>query len=235
MKDRLKTILAAASLVVLGSTMIASQASAGLRVPQVPVIGGGLQAYFISIGETINVNTDQQDAQTFQKSASGNASLTIQFQSSPNAAVQQIGIYNASAVIPPLFFVMSGSVGPLGYSTMSFKPGNIFVVNRFDALGNFLSTTTFGGADANNFGFYLSVPAGTVFSQDARNPGGLARMIAFKGTGLNSGEWFLCFDEPLAGAPGDLDFDDCVLVLESVNPLATEPSTLGHVKSLYRK
>jgi hypothetical protein len=234
MTNRLKTIVAAASFVVLGAA-IASPASAGLRVPQVPVIGGGLQAYLNSIGESINVNTDQQDAQTFQQSASGNASLTIAFQSSPNAAIQQVGIYNAGAVIPPLFFIISGSVGPLGYSTMSFKPGNILVVNRFDALANFLSTTTFGGIDAGNFGFYMSTAAGTIFSQDARNPGGLARMIVFKGTGLNSGEWFICVDEPGVGTPGDQDYDDCVLVLESVNPLATQQSSLGQVKALFKK
>src|SRR5262249_943535 len=170
-----------------------------------------------------------------QRPASGSASLTIQFQSSPNGALQQIGIYTGSAVIPPLFFLISGSVGPLGFSTMSFKPGNILTVNRFDALANFLSTTTFGGVDENNFGFYLSVPTGTVFSQDYRNPGGLARMIVFKGTGLNSGEYFLCWDEPLNGAPGDSDFDDCVLVLESVNPLATQSANLGQVKALFKK
>jgi hypothetical protein len=234
MNRQLRAFVAAASLVLLGSAALVSPAAAGLRVPQVPVIGGGLQAFFVGIGESINVNTDQQDTQVFQQAISGNALMTLKFQSSPNAPVQQIGIYNAAAVIPPLFFVMSGSVGPNGYSSMSFKPGNLLVVNRFDAVGNFLSTTTFGGVDAGNFGVYLSVPAGTVFSQDARNPGGLARMLVYKGTGLNAGEWFLCFDEPLAGAPGDQDFDDCVLILESVNPLATEPSTIGGIKALYR-
>src|SRR5262249_22334854 len=102
---KLKSVAAVTTLVVLGSAAVAN---AGLRVPQVPVIGGGLQAYSIPLGKTINVTTDQQDIQTFQNSASGNASLTIQFQSSPNAALQQIGIYNGSAVIPPLFFLISG-------------------------------------------------------------------------------------------------------------------------------
>jgi len=234
MNRHLRAIVAAASVVVLGSAALVSNANAGPRVPQVPVVGGTLQAFFISIGETINVNTDQEDVQTFQQSASGYGLLTLKYQSSPNAATQQVGIYNASAVIPPLFFLINGSVGPLGFSSMSFKPGNNMVVNRFDANGNFLSTTTFGGVDASNFGVYLSVPAGTAFSQDARNPGGLARMIAFKGTGLNAGEYFLCWDEPVNGAPGDGDFDDCVLVLESVSPLATVPSTIGGVKALYR-
>lgn len=236
MTSKLRTIVATASLVVLASAAIVSQASAGLRSPQVPVIGGGLQAYFNGLGESINVLTDQQDAPVFQQSASGNALLTLVFQSSPNAALQQIGIYNAGAVIPPLFFLMSGSVGPLGFSSFTFKPGNIMVVNRFDALGNFLSTTTFGGVTGNDFGFYASVPSGTSFSQDSRNPGGAARMLMYKGTGQNSGEWFICYDEPgVGGGPGDGDFDDAVLVMESINPLATVPSTLGSVKALYRK
>lgn len=234
MNRQLRAIIAAASVVVLGSATLVSNANAGPRVPQVPVVGGTLQAFFNSIGETINVNTDQQDLAVFQHSASGNALITIRYQSSPNAAVQQVGVYNAPAVIPPLFFLISGSVGPLGFSSMSFKPGNIMTVNRFDALGNFLSTTTFGGIDPVNFGFYLSVPAGTSFSQDYRNPAGAARMLVFAGTGLNAGEFFLCWDEPEAGGPGDQDFDDCVLVLESVSPLATVPSTIGGVKSLYR-
>ncbi|HET6462758.1 MAG TPA: hypothetical protein VFH33_03075 [Candidatus Krumholzibacteria bacterium] len=218
---------------MLGSAALVSNVNAAPRVPQVPVVGGTLQAFFNSIGETINVNTDQQDLAVFQRAASGNALLTVKYQSSPNAAVQQHGIYNASAAIPPLFFILSGSVGPLGFSSMSFKPGNVMTVNRFDALGNFLSTTTFGGVDANNFGFYLSVPAGTRFSQDSRN-GGVANMLVYAGTGLNAGEFFLCWDEPGVGGPGDQDFDDCVLVLESVSPLATVPSTIGSVKSLYR-
>ncbi|HXS11014.1 MAG TPA: hypothetical protein VN852_13610 [Candidatus Krumholzibacteria bacterium] len=235
MNRQLRAIIAAASVVVLGSATLVSQANAGPRVPQVPVVGGTLQAFFAGIGETINVNTDQQDLSVFQHSASGNALLTLKYQSSPNAATQQVGIYNASAVIPPLFFLLSGSVGPLGFSSMSFKPGNIVTVNRFDANGNFLSQTTFGGVDPTNFGFYLSVPNGTTFSQDYRNVGALPHMLVFAGSGQNAGEFFLCWDEPgTSGTAGDQDFDDCVLILESVSPLATVPSTIGGVKSLYR-
>ena len=220
------------SLVAL--VVLATSSNAALRVPQVPVVGGGLQAYFISVGEGINVNTDQDATQTWTNTSSGTTTYTIEFQSSPNAAIQQFGLYNASAVIPPLFFLMSGSVGPLGFSTATFKPGNILVVNRFDALGNFLSTTTFGGVDPTNFGFYLSVPAGTVFTQDGRNPGGLARALTFRGTGVNAGTWWLCWDEPLAGAPGDQDFDDLVLLMESVNPVPVNATTWGAVKARFR-
>jgi len=226
---------AATTLIVSLVALVASAtlASAALRSPQVPVVGGGLQAYLISVGESINVNTDQDATQTWSHTVSGTTTYTVQFQSSPNAAIQQFGLYNGSAIIPPLFFLLSGSVGPLGFSTATFKPGNILVVNRFDALGNFLSTTTFGGVDPNNFGFYLSVPAGTVFTQDARNPGGLARAITFKGTGGNTGTWWLCWDEPLAGAPGDQDFDDLVLIMESVNPTPVSKTSWGELKSRF--
>jgi hypothetical protein len=226
---------AATTLIVSLVALVASAtfANAALRVPQVPVIGGGLQAYLNSVGESINVLTDQDANQTWSHTVSGTTTYTIQFQSSPNAAIQQFGLYNASAVIPPLFFLMSGSVGPLGFSTATFMAGNILVVNRFDALGNFLSTTTFGGVDPNNFGFYLSVPAGTVFTQDGRNPGGLARAITFRGTGANAGTWWLCWDEPLVGAPGDQDFDDLVVLMESVNPTPVSNSTWGQLKARF--
>ena len=170
------------------------------------------------------------------RSASGNALLTLKVQFSPNAAAQQFGIYNASAAVPPLFFVISGAVGSLGFSTLSFQPGNQLVVNRFDLNGNFLSSTTFAGVDANNFGFYISGPGGTFYSQDYRNPVGSAQMLAYKGTGLNAGEWWLCFEETsVGGGASDQDFDDAVLILESVNPLATEKASLGSIKALYRK
>ena len=230
MKRAATTLLFSLVALVASATL----STAALRVPQVPVVGGGLQAYLISVGESINVNTDQDATQTWSHTVSGTTTYTIQFQSSPNSNIQQFGMYNASAVIPPLFFLMSGSVGPLGFSTATFKPGNILVVNRFDALANFLSTTTFGGIDPNNFGFYLSVQAGTVFTQDGRNPGGLARALSFQGTGANAGTWWLCWDEPLPGAPGDQDFDDLVVLMESVNPTPVSKTSWGELKTRFR-
>jgi hypothetical protein len=60
-------------------------------------------------------------------------------------------------------------------------------------------------------------------------------MLAYQGTGINVGEWWLCFeDTAINGGTSDQDFDDAVVILESVNPLATRQSTLGAVKALYR-
>ena len=227
---------AATTLIVSLVALVASAAiaSAALRVPQVPVVGGGLQAYLIGVGESINVLTDQDATQTWSHTVSGTTTYTVMLQNSPSPSVQQFGLYNASAVIPPLFFLISGSVGPDGFSTATFQPGNILVVNRFDALGNFLSTTTFGGVDPTNFGFYLTNVNGTVFTQDGRNPGALARAITFRGTGANTGTWWLCWDEPLAGAPGDQDFDDLVVLLESVNPTPVSNTSWGQLKARFR-
>jgi hypothetical protein len=232
MKGRLRVLVAVAVLV---SAAFSSQANAfGLRVPQVPVLGGSLQGYLNSKGESINVLTDQQDAQVYAHSAAGNGLLPHMVTLSPGSAVDQIGIYNASAAVPPLFFLLSASAGPGAFSTMSFKPGNILVVNRFDSNANFLSQTTYGGVDAGNFGFYISTPSGTYFSQDGRNPGAKAQMLAYQGTGPNAGEWWLCFEDTSVAGGSDQDFDDAVCILESVNPLPVRQATLGAVKALYR-
>lgn len=224
-------VLLVASVATVAFT---SRADAALRVPQVPVVGGSLQAYLNGVGESINVLTDQDATQTWSHTSSGTSAFTVMFQGSPNAGIQQFGLYNASAVIPPLFFLLSGAVGPQGFSTATFKPGNIVTVNRFDANSNFLSTTTYGGVDPTNFGFYLSTQCGTAFTQDARNPGGAAQAITFKGTGANAGTWWLCWDELACAGPSDGDFDDLVIMMESVNPTPVSKTSWGTLKARFR-
>lgn len=251
MKQRLTMLVAAASLVVLGISVVASQANAfGLRVPQVPVLGGSLQGYLNSQGESINVLTDQQDAQVWAQSASGNALLTIKVEFSVTAGTNTLGIYNASLAAPPLYQVFPGAATNGWFAVMSFRTAPVrVVVNLFDNNAALVGTNTYLGTDPNNFGFYLQQAGGAVlYSQDYRNPGGSAQMLAYQGTGINSGEWWLCWEDTpvngagaasiaLAAATGsvsDQDFDDAVMILESVNPLATLPATLGSIKAMYR-
>ena len=132
MKQRLRVFIATASLVVLG---IASQASAfSPRVPQVPVLGGTLQGYLNSKGETINVLTDQQDAQIWSQSASGNGALTLMVELSADAGVNSFGLYNASNPTPPLYQVFPAAATAGWFAIMSFRtlPDRV-VVNLFDA------------------------------------------------------------------------------------------------------
>jgi hypothetical protein len=250
MKQGLRNLVAAASLVVLGNSVVASQANAfALRVPQINVLGGSLQGYLNSQGESINVLTDQQNAQIFAQSASGNALLTLKIELTGNAAANTIGVYNASNPTPPLYQVFPGAATAGWFAVMSFRTAPVrLVVNIFDASAALVGTNTYLGIDPNNFGFYIQNGASGIilYSQDGRNPGQSAQMLAYQGTGINAGEWWLCFeDTPVNGANAsalasaatvvsDQDFDDAVCILESVNPLATVPSTLGSVKGLYR-
>src|SRR5260221_5855936 len=174
---------------------VAGTASAALRSAQVPVLGGSLQAYLNSVGESINVLTDQDATTLWSHTVSGTASWTLQLEASPNANANNFGIYNGSDASPALNLLIAAVRNPQSFSTGTFKPGNILVVNRFDEGGSIIGTQTFPGVDPTGFGFYLQGPNGTFYTQDARNPGGKAQALAFRGTGAGAaGTWWLCWD-----------------------------------------
>ena len=228
------TPLAALLSAFVLSMALAGTASAALRVPQVAVLGGTLQGYLNGVGESINVLTDQEDTQAWTKTVSNTQTHTIQFQGTVNANQHILGMYNSSAPAPPLYVLMSGGVGVLGFSTATFGAGGQLTINRFDSNGNFLSSTVYAGADPNGFGFYLQGPNGTYFSQDARNPGGLAQALSYKGTGANAGTWWICWEENSRAAGADNDFDDEVLLMESVNPTPVNKTSWGQLKTRFR-
>jgi hypothetical protein len=231
---RQATTLFALFAVLAAAAALPSSASAALRVPQVPILGGTLQAYLNGVGESINVLTDQEDTQAWTKTSSSTQTHTIMFQGSLNAPAHLLGMYNSVAAVPPLYVLMSGAVGPLGFSTATFTAGGTLTINRFDANGNFLSSTVYAGADPNGFAYYLSGPNGTYFTQDARNPGGLPQAVVYKGTGANAGTWWLCWEESNRAAGADDDFDDEVILIESVNPTPVSKSSWGQLKSRFR-
>src|SRR5262249_51999339 len=201
MKRVLTTIIGLIALVAITGT-----ASAALRAPQVPVAGGTLQGYLNSVGEAINVLTDQQDIQRWAATVSNNSTFTIQIELSGNAAANTYGIYNASLAVPPLYLVFPGAAGSGWFATASFRTAPIrVVVNLFDNNANFVGQTTFLGADRNDFGFYLSGPGGLFYTQDARNPCGEAQALTYAGTGMNSGSWWLCWDDAQRGCGGPSD------------------------------
>jgi hypothetical protein len=218
---------------------IAGSASAALRAPQVPVLGGTLQAYLNGVGEAINVNTDQQDIQRWAATVSQNSTFTIQVELTGNAAGNSIGIYNASFAVPPLYLVFPGAAASQWFATASFRTAPTrLIVNLFDNNANFVGTVTYlaGPPDRNDFGFYLSGPGGLFYTQDARNPCGEAQALTYAGTGLNSGSWWLCWDDTQrgCGGPSDSDFDDAVLFLESVNPTPVSSTSWGQLKARFR-
>lgn len=203
------------------------------RNPQVVFNSASLAAYFASVNQTFNVTTDQLDGQVWSSNVSGNAEFTIMLELAGNAPVNGIGIYNTlDPPNPPLFQVFPGAAGPGWFATAHFASGNL-TVTLFDNNSAFLGQTFYAGVDAAHFGFYVQGPGGTFYSQDARNPGGLPQMLTYAGTGTEYGDWWMAMED-LAFVTGDADFDDAVLLLQSVVPTAARPHTLGSIKARYR-
>lgn len=238
MRQKLRVLVTVASLVALATTTVVSQASAFfLRVPQVPVLGAGLQNYLNAQGESINVLTDQVDAQVWAQGASGNNVVTIMIELAGNAAANSVGIYNTNDAVPSLFQIFPGVAAAGWFAVCSFQeaPTRV-VVTLFDDNGGIQGQVTYLGADPNAYGFYLQGPGGTFYSEDYRNSGGSAQMLTYAGTGNNFGEWWICFEDlDLATGGSDQDYDDMVFITESVVPVATREVTLGYIKSLYHR
>ena len=214
---------------------IASSAHAALRAPQVSILGGGLQAYLNSADGGINAATDQDATTSWTHTSSNTTGYTILLESTGGANTNALAMYNSTAGVPTLFSLVSGPIGQYGFTTATFKPGNQLTVNRFDENGAFLSTQTFNGVDQNVFSFALVTAGGTYYTQDARNPGGKAQAVSFKGTGGNTGVWFLCFeDSQVDGGGSDQDFDDAVIAMESVNTTPVSTTTWGQLKTRMR-
>jgi len=187
--------IATVSAVLISVVMGAGAASAALRSPQVVVNGGTLQGYLNSVGESINVNTDQLDAQVWTTSVSGNATFTMMIELAGNAAAKNIGVYNSNAgPSPTLFQLFPGAASAGWYVTAHFASGNLSVA-LFDKNGVFQGSNSYSGVNATGFGFYLQGPGGTFYSQDARNGGGNPQILTYAGTGNNFGDWWECFED----------------------------------------
>ena len=222
-------------IAIVAMVAFASVAGAfNLRSPQVAVGGASLQSYLNGVGESINVNTDQLDAQVWTSSVSGNATFTLMIELAGNAPSNGIGVYNASdPPNPPLFLVFPGAASAGWFATCHFGPGGTLTVLLYDQNAVPQGTTGYAGVNRNNFGFYLQGPGGTFYSQDARNSGGTPQVLTFAGTGQNFGDWWECFED-LEPAISDRDFEDAILLLQSVAPTPAHGTSWGALKKLYR-
>ncbi len=226
-----------ALLAVVGLAIIASSASAALRVPQVVISDPTLQAYLNGQGESINVNAAQENIQTWTTTISGNSTFTMMMEFAGNAGSNTIGIYNGGDVAPTLIPVFPGAATSLWFATAAFRSGPTrVVVNVFDDNANLVGSNSYLGADRNNFGLYLQGPGGTFYSQDARNPGARIQALTYAGTGINTGSWWICFEDLAMNAGSDGDYNDAILFCESVNPtvVSVNNTTWGSLKNRFR-
>jgi hypothetical protein len=235
MKRLFTTLLPIGLSAAIAIAMVAPNAAFAFasRSPQVVFNGTSLQNYLNSVGESINVSTDQLDAQVWTTSVSGNATFTMMIELAGNAASNNIGVYNSNAgASPTLFQLFPGAASAGWYVTAHFAGGNLSVA-LFDNNGVYQGSNSYSGVNANGFGFYLQGPGGTFYSQDYRNAGSNAQILTYAGTGNNYGDWWECFEDLPYNSSGS-DFEDCVLLLQSVVPTPTHNTSWGGVKNLYR-
>jgi len=228
MTDRSGLHTIAALLFATTTLVTVPPARAALRSPQVPVSGTALSAFFASQGQTIDVNTAQQDIQRFSEPADFTFE-THEFGAGPG----DYGVYNAGVATPSLYLVFPGGASSGWFTVTSFRdsPARL-VVNLFDQNFVIQGSNVYLGADRADFGFYAANASGTVFTEDARNPGGAPRVLAYSATGAREGwTWFAC--ETGAGPGGDF-FDVVLLIQLALAPVGVQHTTWGTLKARFR-
>jgi hypothetical protein len=211
----------------------AASVQAAARVPQIPVSGNALSTFFASQGQTIDVHQQQLDLQSLSVPATASFEVRV-FDLA--ASGTSFGAYGTAIVSPPLYLIAPASATTGWFETASFRTGPTrIVVNLFDAGSAFQGSTSYlaGPPDPSAFGFYDQVSGGqSFFTQDSRNAGSAARILAYNGTGSRLGwTWFAC--ETGAGPGGDFA-DFVALVNLSLAPTEVQRTDWGTLKQRFR-
>jgi len=211
-------------------------AHAGLCVPQTVFAYTDLQNQFNTVGESIDVPTQQHEGLVWTTNASWNSTMTIMFQLAGNPNQDEFGIVglNASGTLAGLCPVFPSDVFNTGYfAVASFRPGNLLTVNLFDGLAKVIKTTTYTGVDRTRFVYYIKNPNGTFFSHMGYNPDGKVHSLVFAGTSLNVGNWWMAWEDSMD--PSDAaDFADGLMFMESLHPTPVSHTTWASVKARFR-
>jgi hypothetical protein len=227
-------VVAAVTMFAVVPLRVAQAGPFPARNPQVGLQATALQGYLDGLGENIQVGTDQLDGSIWSSAVSGNTLFTLMIEVAAYASQNSIGVYNSddASPIPTLFQLFPAAANAGWYAVASFQTNGRLIVSLFDDQSTYQGQTIYTGVNPQRFGFYLTGPGGSFFTQDGRN-GGNAQALVYAGTGNNSGDWWMCFeDQPYDASTSD--FNDAVLLLQSVVPTPTHGTSWGQLKALYR-
>ena len=231
--NRLYSVLLAT---VVGVAADGAPAHAALCVPQMEFACTSLQSQFNTMGESIDVLTQQQEGLVWSTSASMNATMSIMFQLAGNPNQDEFGIVglNAAGGLSGLCAVFPAGDFNTGYfAVASFRSGDKLTVNLFDASASVISTTVFTGVDRSRFLYYVKNSNGTFFSHMGYNLDRKVHSLVFAGTNLNQGSWWMAWEDSLD--PGaTADFGDGLLFLGALNPSPVSHATWASVKTRFR-
>ena len=201
----------------------------------------------------INATTDylSDDSDTYWSvSGRGQGGATMVVELAGNAGSNVFGIYNRYTGTKVDLFGGAAANGDI--VNISISAAGTLTVNSQDWAwvdddanpitpdvwqqvgGGFTSTAGFG---ANNFGFFLRTPAETFYSDSTKNSDTSDHLHAFAGNdeavqieGFSAGNFlkedYLLAWEDLAAPGWDADYQDMVLMIESITPVPA-PATLA--------
>ncbi len=198
----------------------------------------------VKSGPAYNPYTQQVNPSAFWSiGATGISENKIVLELAGNANLNTFGIFDPSN--PSNTLQLFSGPASAGWSVALFNlGGGDYSATLFNNLGVAQGTTTAHFGVDNLFGYYLGTPGGTFYSKASLNQdagssyaNGTPHMVAYQGnnkttlkTGKTSGlflsnEYLLAWEDT-AFANSDLDYNDFVVLVESVHPVP-EPAALG--------
>ena len=163
---------------------------------------------------------------------SGGSLATMVFEITANAGSTIFGVYDRANSASQVT-LLNGAAAPGSQVLLSILADGSVRVNFVDTGVDFAG---------NNFGFFIKLADGTTYySDEALNPGGTDQMATFRGNGSDTlsippfapgvfgvDEYLLAWEDILASSGGcDCDYNDLVVLVESVNVSVPGPATLG--------
>jgi hypothetical protein len=218
----------------------AATASADALNARPVAVGGGSPALQTALNginldgtSSINVAADQSNVAVFQSDGSGGAIATMIIEVTASASSNIFGIYkygdSSKAVQVFGGTDAPGSIVTGAQRTIAFLGDGSVVVYGLGYTGP--TVANFG----NVFGFYLQTATGTkYYTEDSLN-GGTAQALVFAGEGdlvqipgfaqgSDLGKWYIAFNDTPATL-ADRDFNDMVVMVESISPVP-EPGSM---------
>ncbi|WP_310598702.1 PEP-CTERM sorting domain-containing protein [Desulfobulbus sp.] len=213
-----KQLLKSALIAVAGLGLLAGTAQATLQDTLNGITVGGPS----SVNATTDMMSDTNDSY-WNITASGGSFATMVLNIAGLGTGSTFGIYDSSNK-NNFVELFSGSQTSAGqHATVSILDDGTVVRNLFDQAGTFTGGT---------FGYYINFNGITYYSDSTLNQGGIDHMYAFRGTGdtVQIGDWkpgpWTNNEYVLAFENGsDFDFNDLVVMVESVDPVP-EPTTM---------
>ncbi|MGB5232518.1 MAG: DUF4114 domain-containing protein [Desulfoprunum sp.] len=220
-----KTLLKSALMALAGIGLMSGSVSATEVFP-----GGetSLQTIFQNNGwGAIDVNDHQAPYDSYWEVSEGVLSgswTTLLIEVAGNAGANTFGVFDQSGNMYKLF---DGSAGTLDKISMTWNSHGLFSATFDPDTGSPVTLWTDEQLD-QVYGYYLGTPGGYFYSDPNKN-GGWDQMVSYMGTGTNglsAGHYILAWEDLGYGLSGtDKDFNDMVIMVESVNPVP-EPATM---------